>query len=280
MKVNDGTRIETLYMDLRNMRGQTEQRDAAVSAAQIAEAFGVTVNAIGELPPEAVTGPFWAGGRKSLQKLRDDRIERRAVFPNDTAAIAAEIGQPRKEDEIVDQREWSVDGPPDLSFKYVEREIVTARAENPETGGGAYIAGVPPVSADLLLVNAVDATPIVCEVKIGGDQNALFALVQSLAAVAQLTSKPQRERLRAAYPHTFGETAPSLFDVYVMTHEKPTDGIRLELMNMALDRAAELRDAQVLKQWIRRVAFVDALLDGGSLRFKLADGESLIEFQG
>ncbi len=277
MKVKDGTRIEKLYTDLRVM-GQTRQRDECVSAAQIAYAFAVTVDAMGKLPPEEVTGAFWGGGRKTLQALRDDRIAKRKKFPNDTAAIAAEIGQPRKANESVNNRKWSVARHPELQFKFVEREIVTSRAERPDKRG-KYIAGVPPVSADLLLVNAKDATPIVCEVKMGGDQNALFALVQSLAAVAQLTSKPQRERLRAQYAPSFGETTPKLFDVYVMTYAAPTRGIRPELMTMAQERAEELREARSLKKWVRRIAFVEAVADGDSLKFKLAPGDSLIELQ-
>lgn len=280
MKVKDGTRIETLYTDLRNLKSQTKQRDRNVSAAEIADAFAVTVQAMSELPPEAVTGRFWDGGRKTLQELRDDRVTRKSIFPNDTAAIAAEIGQPKQAHEIVDQRVWSVEGHPELQFKYVEREIVTSRAEIPDTKRGAYIAGVPPVSADLLLVNALDATPIVCEVKLRDDENAVFALVQSLAAVAQLTSEPQRERLRAQYPESFGEATPSLFDVYVLMYEKPSTGIRLDFMETALVRAEELRKTQVLSKWVRRIAFVEAHLDGESLKFQLAPGASLIELQG
>lgn len=279
MKVNDGTRIETLYTDLRNITRQTEQRDANVTASQIADAFEVTVKAMAELAPENVTGRFWDGSRKTLQELRDDRVTRGKVFPSSTGVIAAEIGQPKKGNEIVEQKEWAVEGHPELHFKYVEREIVTARAVRPDTGKGAYIAGVPPVSADLLLVNAVDSTPIVCEVKLRRDENALFALVQSLAAVAQLTSTPQRERLRAQYPDSFGETTPSLFDVYVLMVEKPTTGIPTEFMTMALDRAEELRKSRALNEWIRRIAFIEAFVDGESLRFELAPDASLIEFQ-
>jgi hypothetical protein len=45
-------------------------------------------------------------------------------------------------------------------------------------------------------VNAGDRTPIVAEVKIGGDANAQLALIQALAAAAQLAPERQRRRLR------------------------------------------------------------------------------------
>ena len=57
---------------------------------------------------------------------------------------------------------------------------------------------------DLLLVRTDPGprVPIVCEVKIGGDQNVHYALIQALALAAQLAPVAQRKRLsERAYQH-------------------------------------------------------------------------------
>src|SRR2546423_930194 len=81
----------------------------------------------------------------------------------------------------------------------------------------------PRIRTDLLLVNATsgDRTPIVAEVKVAGDENALLALVQALAAAAQLSPESQRQRLVDVYPEEFADV-PSRIDVYVITHDSPT----------------------------------------------------------
>jgi hypothetical protein len=77
------------------------------------------------------------------------------------------------------------------------------------------------MSADLLVMNAKDRAPIVAEFKRGGDRDADYALVQALAAAAQLTPKSQRERLRTEYSEFFGTKVPELLDVYVIPADPP-----------------------------------------------------------
>jgi hypothetical protein len=78
------------------------------------------------------------------------------------------------------------------------------------------------ISLEALLVSAEDRTPIVAEIKIGGDQNLEFGLVQALAAAAQLSSEPQLHRLHDQYRNALGESAPTRLDVYVIAARAPS----------------------------------------------------------
>jgi hypothetical protein len=74
------------------------------------------------------------------------------------------------------------------AFAYVDREILPART----TGGVKFTDGRPAQSAprlDLLLADRADRTPVVAEVKVGGDQNPYYALIQLLMLGAQLCDR-------------------------------------------------------------------------------------------
>ena len=98
---------------------------------------------------------------------------------------------------------WGVVDHPHLRFRYVDREIASARTTKDSSRGR-------PLSLDLLLANAEDRTPIVGEVKLGGDQNAFYALIQALVQAARLSTPKQLERLRRFYAdHFAGKTQPT-----------------------------------------------------------------------
>ena len=118
-------------------------------------------------------------------------------------------------------------------------------------------------------MNTTDRTPIVAEFKRGGDQNADYALVQALAAAAQLTPARQRARLRTEYSDHFGKEVLDRLDVYVIVADPPPRGTRPQLVDRAFTHAAELTSSGRLDQWIRRIVFLEAKPKDGTLTFKV-----------
>lgn len=86
-----------------------------------------------------------------------------------------------------------LDGQGKVEVEYVDREIKPVRTTK---GHKPKESGVD-LRLDLLL--AQGDQPVVAEVKCRGDENAYYALIQSLAAAAQLSSDLQRKRLAWAY---------------------------------------------------------------------------------
>jgi hypothetical protein len=121
------------------------------------------------------------------------------------------------------------------AFGYVDRELrpmrTTGGAKYQDAATGAYLPASGTPLLDLLLVDAADRTPIVGEVKIGGDQNLFYALIQGLMHVAALANTHQRTRLARFHPSIF-DTDTKL-DLFLLTVAPPTAGTRLRLAWLA-----------------------------------------------
>jgi hypothetical protein len=117
------------------------------------------------------------------------------------------------------QPEVSVDGDTSLDFRYVAREVIPAHTKPRrafEVEGGLFN------SADLILANAQTKRPIVAELKIAGDKDPFTALVQALAAAAQLVPLPQRDRLACNFEGALSRSADQpVVDVYVLLASFP-----------------------------------------------------------
>jgi hypothetical protein len=117
----------------------------------------------------AANEPFYpAGTRKSLPETVSE-VRR-------TPQLAALLWCPPA---------WEVTDHPELGFRYVDREITTARTTKD-------VDRSRPLSMDLLLANAEDRTPIVGEVKLGGGTKTRFTLwssAWSTLPVSQLQSR-------------------------------------------------------------------------------------------
>lgn len=87
-----------------------------------------------------------------------------------------------------------------LACRYVDREILVQRTTSPATwdDGSRNVGGL---RLDLLLVDAEDGTPIVGELKLPGDMDPFFALMQALACAVHLATPHQYERMRRHLPH-------------------------------------------------------------------------------
>lgn len=249
--------IEALYWQLRRRGGQRAQLETGFSTDSVAAAFAATVADVRSLRAD---GPFFPDGtRKSLHTLAQERVD----WPDiaDTEHVQALLWQPTR---------WHVAEHPSLDFEYLAREVTPTSS----VAGGRRVWLTDEhdrrLSLDALLVNAEDRTPIVAEIKVGGDENAELALIQALAAAAQLSSSSQMRRLHRQFRESLGETQPTRLDLYVIMVRAPDRGVRPLLAQRAHERVNELVATGALAQWVRRMVFLDLELVGGPAAFSVA----------
>lgn len=82
-----------------------------------------------------------------------------------------------------------------LAADYVDRELLVQRTTSPAKweDGKRNRGGV---RLDVLLADVDDRTPIVAELKLPGDMDPFFALIQALARASHLATANQYERMR------------------------------------------------------------------------------------
>jgi hypothetical protein len=109
-----------------------------------------------------------------------------------------------------------------LACDYVDRELLVQRTTSPAhwADGRRNIGGL---RLDVLLADSTDRTPIVGELKLPGDMDPFFALVQGLACAAHVATSQQYERMRRHLARgNFPErTAAPRFDVWVLFLDEP-----------------------------------------------------------
>lgn len=168
---------------------------------------------------------------------------------------------------------WKVGNAPKLSFIYLDREIQPART-NVETAftevQGAPAKAPKKLSFDLLLANAKDRTPIVCEVKLtterddngklrrSTDKDPFFALMQVLTSTAHLATKPQIERLKDRQNYKLN-LDDGRFDVYVMIHGRPAENAKYwhKILVKSKELAHKLISQPEIEPVIRKIEFLD-----------------------
>ena len=164
---------------------------------------------------------------------------------------------------------------PELSFTYVDREIIPART----TGGAVYADGRPAVTGkrlDWLLATRRDHHPIIAEVKVGNDMNPFYALVQMLMYAAELVTLNQARRLIRCYEALqiagldgLGDNDLPSVDLYlVLCDYNQRSPVRGELFEVTERLCECLMEEPAATSHIRRIACLDAHLDDqGHLRF-------------
>ncbi len=240
--------ISEIYKGL----GDLGQKQQIEKAAQLLRESGVVDEAFAAervrfdefLANEAF---YPSGTRKPLPRRTKPEVQ-------STAEFARLLWEPPR---------WRVEGHPGLDFHYVDREIVTSRT----TGGGEYA----PLSMDLLLANAEDRTPIAAELKLGGDQNAFYALIQCLVHAARLSTPNQIGRLRRFYQDHFDvEDGPESLDLYVVLRDHPRAGTRPELLRQAEELAAAVMvDRTAISRAVRQIACISAIVDADPVSFEV-----------
>jgi len=157
-----------------------------------------------------------------------------------------------------------------LACDYVDRELLVQRTTSPATweDGSRNIGGL---RLDVLLADAADQTPIIGELKLPGDMDPFFALVQVLACAAHLATPYQYERMRrhlqrGNFPRL---SSPPRVDVWVLFVDSPDSepGQRPRGKYMAdLHAATETLAPRLLAQdgirrSVRRIAGLGTSLD-------------------
>lgn len=192
------------------------------------------------------------------------------VFHDDKREALADppvpVGEIRKTEhfasQLVDRGELSVEGAPELAFRYVDREIFALRS----TAAGQRVATR---WLDLLLASS-DGLPIVAELKIGTDKPTYFALIQALMYATELSSPSQRARLTAVYPEVrFTTPADGPFlDVYLIAFKPPSTGaFRQRSFEATEQLSAKLVKDRRVNSVIRRIACIEAIPGDESLSF-------------
>ena len=256
-EVEPATLIEHMYASLRDVGGQRAQLDCAFDTVDLARAFTAT---FADLESTPAGGSFFpSGSRTPLIDLGEQRAEFTDHI-SDTEHLQALLWQPPR---------WRVEGRPELDFCFLARELTPTSSEATEGRRWLTADTRRHISLDALLVNANDRTPIVAEIKVSGDENAELALVQALAAAAQLSTPSQLRRLHREYRDHFGLMAPSQLDVYVITARSPPRGTRPQLARRARQRVGELERSGLLARWIRRIIFLEAARTNGTLTLKV-----------
>ena len=158
---------------------------------------------------------------------------------------------------------WEVPNDSRLDFRYLDREIEIARSKPaPKTPPDAQLI------VDLFLANASDRTPILCEIKIGTDECAFYALIQLLTQAAYAATPGQRARLvlfgsqpdfvlREAVP---GSPAP--IDLYILLVAPTKGGPYDEITTLAIRLSKKLVADTRVRSKIRRIAWLEGQDDG------------------
>ena len=153
----------------------------------------------------------------------------------------------------------------DLGCDYVDRELVVQRRTSPAAwddgasnrGGGTRL--------DVLLADRGDRTPIVGELKLPGDRDPYYALVQALACASNLATPNQYARMRAHLPagRFPAHGSPPRLDVFVLVVEEtgreglpPKGRYANDLKLTAETLAPRLLAQPAIARHIRRIAIV------------------------
>lgn len=152
---------------------------------------------------------------------------------------------------------WDVAEQPELSFRFLERELVVTQARGFRFEDGRVSSNGPRI--DLLLASA-DGLPIVGEVKVKTDSSPFLALIQALAAAAYLTPPLQRGRLLHHGPDGVLSGDDPRLDIYLIAvdellNSEPRQAILEETMSLSEKLAPRL------SRYVRRIAGLDLSYD-------------------
>jgi hypothetical protein len=110
-----------------------------------------------------------------------------------------------------------------MACDYVDRELLVQRTASPAewSDGRRNIGGL---RLDLVLADSADRTPIVGELKLPGDMDPFFALIQALACAAHLATPNQFDRMRRHLSRgRFAElAAPPRLDIWLLFLDEPS----------------------------------------------------------
>jgi hypothetical protein len=142
------------------------------------------------------------------------------------------------------------------NFHYIEREVPTYRTTNSEfeTGESGKSSGSGGI--DFIGFNCKDNLPSLGEIKVGGDQNPFYALIQLLTYLSELSTPNQIERINKY--KLFGNIPvladESSFYLYILLVNTNTSDIKKEILSRTLTLAANIENE--MKE-IQNIVFLD-----------------------
>lgn len=146
----------------------------------------------------------------------------------------------------------TVAGEPLLDCRYVDREL--------SLGG----PGLGRLRLDVLLVNLHDRTPVLAEVKLGGDKDPFAALVQLLACASLLAGPDGGRRLREGYPRA-GFAAGAVDAMVLLVEPRWRAAAWTELLIAAREVARAVTADSAASQRVRRITFLAVAREAGRL---------------
>ena len=256
--------ITPLYLRYRALRraDQAERlryaRDVLANPAWLAEEFVTTVLRFGEYDnaDQHFYGKRDAHTFGTSLEATKDLVLRLEALPSVTPVDAGDrqIGGTGHPDVI--------DVPaPELAFEYVDRELLLQRTKSPAQweNGAINRGGIRP---DILLADLEIRTPIVAELKLPGDMDPFFALVQALAGAAHLATSAQYERMRnhlkrGKFPAL---SAPPRLDVFTLFVGRTEGSNQPDFHRAAQTLPPQLLAHDGLARSIRRIAGISVAL--------------------
>ena len=150
-----------------------------------------------------------------------------------------------------------------LSFSYIDYDISPVRTTgNVRFESGASGADSGKGGADVLLVNNVDQTPIVGEIKAEKDATLLLALIQSLMYAIELATPNQRARLSQTYPGRFRFQEPGPFiDINILQVRSPKDEWTSKFLDLVDPLSAKLLHSEFVPRIVRRIACLETAFE-------------------
>jgi hypothetical protein len=165
---------------------------------------------------------------------------------------------------------WTIEGAY-RSLVYVDYEVLPARTtQNAKHHLAVFKDGRRSTSAMRIdaLLRADDGAPVVAELKaataVRNDADPFYALIQALAATAQLATPPQRERLMKWYPAaTFATEGPIDVLVVLCIPDEPANAAFWpRLRAVAIDVARGVVESTDLHPHVRRIDIAEARWNG------------------
>jgi len=141
------------------------------------------------------------------------------------------------------------------TLHYIEREVRPCRT----TGNATYVDGLTAAAQphlDLLLADKA-RQPYLGEVKIGGDRNPFYALIQLLMYASELLGPYQKQRLGQSFRGRIDENFRQL-DLLIVIHNYNYNSTpRVELLNTTDTLAMTLMGFPILSQYIRSISCIN-----------------------
>ncbi|RPH49077.1 MAG: hypothetical protein EHM85_15120 [Desulfobacteraceae bacterium] len=191
--------------------------------------------------------------------LPDDLSHRRSLSINDKAISSTQdvisvFNEKQKEDGLIHVK---VEDDHNYDFCYIEREVSPYRTTNSEfvTGKSGKSSGTGGV--DFIGWNPTKKLPILGEIKVGGDQNPFYALIQLLTYLSELSTPNQIKRINKY--KLFGNipdlTHETSFYLYILLVNKDPFKIKKGILSKTQKLAADLKKPAIPE--IEKIVFLN-----------------------